>query len=390
MPHHQNPKRYNIGIDARLFGTAQSAGIGTYTEELIGNLLKVDKHNRYTVFAKPETVQFFPFYSPNLDKKPTPFPHYTYSEQFLFPQLLLRSNLNLIHYTNFNSPIFLRGIKSVVTIHDLTLWFFPGRKQRSFFRKMMYRYIIKKSCENASRIIAVSRHTKEDIVKHLGISPDKISVVYEAVASRITEVKDVKKIEAIRTRYDLNRPFFMYVGQWRTHKNLVRLIRAFALFRHRYELDYQLVLVGKVDPMSPEVQATINQLNLQRHVVLAGYVADGDLGAFFTAAQAFVFPSLYEGFGLPPLEAMMAGTPVISSNASCLPEVLGDAALYFDPEDIEDMALKMQQIATSYHLRKSLKEKGLKHAKKYSFARMAKETLSVYQEVLASRRDRLK
>src|SRR5688572_10683702 len=117
MANKTQKKRFNIGIDARLFGTAQSTGIGTYTEELIGQLLKVDTNNRYTVFAKPETVQFFPFYSPNLDKKPTPYPHYTYGEQFLFPRLLLGANLDLIHYTNFNTPIFFRAIKSIVTIH---------------------------------------------------------------------------------------------------------------------------------------------------------------------------------------------------------------------------------------------------------------------------------
>jgi len=391
MSQPKNQQRHNIGIDARMFGTAQSAGIGTYTEELIGNLLQVDKVNRYTIFATPEVVQFFPFYSPNLDKKSVSIPHYSLSEQLFLPGIIRSSNIDLIHYTNFNSPVLFGGIKSVVTIHDLTLWFFPGRKHTSWFKRAVYRYIIKRSCQNATKIIAVSEATKQDIVKYLDIPESKIKVIHEAVANRISPVKEINKIDAIKAKYDITRPFFMYVGQWRKHKNLVKLIRAFATFRHRYDLDYQLVLVGRPDPLAPEVQKTINQLNLQSHVVLTGYVADNDIGAFYSAAEAFVFPSLYEGFGLPPLEAMAAGTPVISSNASVMPEVLGDAAIYFDPENIEDIAAKMHNLATSYHLKNSLKEKGLKQVKKYSFSKMAKQTYELYQEVLAKNgRDRVK
>jgi len=347
--------------------------------------------DRFTVFTTPEIAQFFPFYSPNLEKKSVVYPHYSYGEQIFFPSVIRSSNLDLIHYTNFNTPVFFKPARSVVTIHDLTLWFFPGRKQRSWFRRMMYRFIIRRSCENATKIIAVSEASKADIVKYLGIDPAKVAVIYEAATNRINADADPKKIEAIKVRHDITRPFFMYVGAWRQHKNLVRLIRAFGVFRHRYGLDYQLVLAGRVDPMFPEIQATINQLNLQNHVVLAGYVADNDIGAFYAAAEAFVFPSLYEGFGLPPLEAMAAGTPVLSSNVSCMPEVLGDAALYFDPLDVEDMAAKMHDLATSYGLRRSLKDKGFSQAKKYSFARMAKETLALYQEILGtSPRDKLK
>ncbi len=377
-----NQKIYNIGIDARFFGTATSTGIGTYTEELISNLLKVDTVNRYTIFAPPETVQFFPFYSPNLDKRAVSFSHFSVAEQLKLPALLRSANLDLIHYTNFNTPILFRAVPSVVTIHDLTLLFFPGRRHKGWFRRWVFRVIIQQSCRNATRVIAVSHATKADIVKYLGIPEEKIDVVHEAGPARIQAIKDVNKTEAIVGRHGIDRPFFLYVGQWRQHKNLVRLIRAFGLLRHRHSLDHQLVLVGKIDPLAPEIQATINQLGLQRHVVLTGYVADSDLPHFYSAAEAFVFPSLYEGFGIPPLEAMAAGTPVLSSSVSVMPEVLGDAALYFDPHSIEDMAEKMFQLASSYHLRQQLKDKGIAQAKKYSFAKMAKTTLEVYRKVL--------
>lgn len=374
---------YHIGIDARLFGTAQAAGIGTYTEELIGNLLQQDSANRYTVFVTPQVADTFPFYAANLNKQSVPYPHYSYAEQIHYPKMLKRARLDLIHYTNFNSPIFFRSAKSVVTIHDLTLWFFPGRKKRSQFLRAGYKYVLRKTCENATRIIAVSEGTKQDIMKHLGVPESKIDVVYEAVPDRLGQAVTPKQIEMIKAKYNITRPYFVYVGQWRSHKNLVRLIRAFAILRRSFDLDYQLVLVGKKDELAPEVPSAIKQLGLDEHVITTGYVADGDLPAFYVGARAFVFPSLYEGFGLPPLEAMSAGTPVISSNASVMPEILGDAALYFDPESIEDMAAKMHQFATSFHLQQQLKSKLAAQVKRYSFAKMARDTLAVYKKVLS-------
>ncbi|OGB73593.1 hypothetical protein A3K24_01970 [candidate division Kazan bacterium RIFCSPHIGHO2_01_FULL_44_14] len=375
-------KHYRIGIDARLFGTAQAAGIGTYTEELVANLIRLDTEDKFTVFVLPEVAEFFPLYAANLEKRAVRFPHYTYSEQFLYPRALSRAGLDLIHYTNFNSPVWFRRIKSVVTIHDLTLWFYPGRKQTSWFRRIIYRYVIRQSCLNAARIIAISQGTKRDLVKYLGINPDKIDVVYEAAPKRYQPVEDPKKVEMVKTKYNISRPFFLYVGQQRHHKNLARLVRAFALLRHRYDIDYQLVLVGKADPLASEIPALIKQLNLQDAVILTGYVADSDLPYFYSEAEAFIFPSLYEGFGLPPLEAMASGIPVLSSNTSVMPEVLGEAALYFDPTNIEDIAQAMYKLATTFRLQKELRDKGFRQAKKYSFARVAKETLAVYRRAL--------
>jgi glycosyltransferase involved in cell wall biosynthesis len=375
-------KQFHIGIDARLFGTQQAAGIGTYTEELVGHLLKVDPINRYTIFVKREVAEFFPFYAPNIKKQAVAYPHYSYGEQLFYPRVLAQAKLDLIHYTNFNSPVWLRRVRSVVTIHDLTLWFYPGRTHTGWLKKLLYQYVMRQTCTNARRVIAVSQRTRDDIVKYLGIAPDKIDVIYEAVPQRYRPAKDERRIGMLQAKYNITRPFFLYVGQWRSHKNLVRLIRAFGLLRRRYGLDYQLVLAGKIDPHAIEVTDTIKQLNLQEWVVVTGYVADDELPHFYAAAEAFVFPSLYEGFGLPPLEAMAAGTPVLSSNASVMPEVLGEAALFFDPTDIEDMAAVMHRLAGSYHLKKELREKGFRQVKKYSFAKMAKETLAVYQRAL--------
>jgi glycosyltransferase involved in cell wall biosynthesis len=375
-------KIHTIGIDARMFGTAQAAGIGQYTEELVRHLVKHDTADQYRVFVTGGAGSGFSIYFPNLTKIVVPFRHYTYSEQFLYPGILKKTHLDLIHYTNFNSPIFFTKLKSVVTIHDLTLWFFPGRKQKGALKQMLYRVVIRQACRNASHIIAITEATKQDIVRLLKIDPAKITVVYEAASERYHQLIQPANLEQIKRKFNITKPYFIYTGQWRAHKNVIRLIRAFALIRRRYQLDHQLVLVGRVDSVYPQVMATIKELGLQDDVVLTGYVADDELPYLYNGADCFVFPSLYEGFGLPPLEAMACGTPVVSSNVSCMPEVLGDAAVYFNPLDVEEMAKVMAEVGKNYSLKRELKAKGLKQAKLYSFDRMAEETLAVYRRVL--------
>ena len=196
-------------------------------------------------------------------------------------------------------------------------------------------------------------------------------------------MSDTKRIEGIKAKFGITKPYMLYVGQWRAHKNIVKLIRAFHLAKRRYQLDAQLVLVGKIDKKSPEVLETIQKLNLRSDVILTGYVPDDELPYMYQGSELFVFPSLYEGFGLPPLEAMASGIPVIASNSSAIPEILGDAAKYFDPFSIEDIAKTIVEVMTNFSLRKRLRNAGLKQANKYSFDKMARETLKVYKEILA-------
>ncbi|HAR55046.1 TPA: hypothetical protein DCR79_02035 [Patescibacteria group bacterium] len=375
-------ENYHIGIDARMFGTAEAVGIGQYTEELVRHLLKHDHENTYSVFVSPKAWVNFPIYAPNLNKIQVVFPHYSWAEQIWYPLILRKAKLDLIHYTNFNSPVFWRQIPSVVTIHDLTLWRFSGRTQKSWWHKLAYRLVIRQACKNARAIIAITEATKRDIVQLLGIDPAKITVIYEAVADRYKPINDTDKIEEFKRKFNIARPYILYVGQWRQHKNIVRLIRAFYLLKRRYGLDYQLVLAGKIDQKAPEVLATIQQLGLKSDVILTGYIPDVDLPYLYNGAEMFVFPSLYEGFGLPPLEAMACGTPVVASSASCMPEVLGKAAEYFDPLSVEAMARALANVSKNYSLKQQLKTAGLHQAKQYSFDQMAERTLAVYRQAL--------
>lgn len=373
---------YRIGIDARLFGTALAVGIGRYTEELIRHLIELDKDNQYHIFLSKSAASNFPIYAPNLSKTGVDFSHYSYSEQFKYPTILKRTHLDLIHYTNFNSPILFTKIPSVVTIHDLTLWFFPGRGQKSWFRRMVYRFVIKRTCQNAKHIIAITKKTKQDIIKLLNINPEKITIVYEAVPKNYKIISNDQKIKKLKHKFNISKPYTMYVGQWRDHKNVIKMIRAFSLFRRRYNIDYQLVMVGKVDDKYPQIKAIIKELELTNHVVFTGYVPDSELPYIYNGAEFFVWPSLYEGFGLPPLEAMACGTPVVSSNVSCMPEVLGDAAYYFNPLSVESIAKSMADMAQSYALKREFRLKGLRQAKKYSFEKSAKQTYKIYKQIL--------
>ncbi|MFH0912389.1 MAG: glycosyltransferase family 1 protein [Patescibacteria group bacterium] len=375
-------KIYRIGIDARLFGTAQAAGIGQYAEELIRHLLKNDTVNQYRVFLSPKSWVGFPIYAPNLNKIRVNMPHYSLSEQLSYPAILQKADLDLVHYTNFNSPIWWRKVPSVVTIHDLTLWFFAGRTHKSWWRRWAYRIAIRQACRNARRIIAITEATKQDVVNILQVDPTKVTVIYEAVADRYRPATDAHRLERLRHKFNISKPYLLYVGQWRQHKNVVRLIRAFHLLRRRYYLDYQLVLAGKIDYQCPEVLSTIAKLGLKSEVVLTGYIPDADLPLLYNGAELFVFPSLYEGFGLPPLEAMACGTPVVAACASCIPEVLGEAARYFNPTNVEDMVKTIAEVVKSQSLRQRLRAAGFRRVRRYSFDQMAKQTLEVYQQVL--------
>ncbi|MEA1909976.1 MAG: glycosyltransferase family 1 protein [Patescibacteria group bacterium] len=379
----EQQKIYKIGIDARMFSASQAVGIGHYTEELIRHILKHDTGNQYYVFLMPNSYNSFPIHAPNLTKVKVTEPHYSISEQLSYPKVIDSKNLDLIHYTNFNSPVFFGKTPSVVTIHDLTLWFFSGRSRKDWLNRFLYKQVIKRAAEKAERIIAISHNTKKDIVKLLGQSEDKIFVVHEAASKRHSKLTSPGRIEGIKAKFGITKPYMLYVGQWRAHKNIVRLIRAFHIAKRRYQLDSQLVLVGKIDKKAPEVLEVIKKLNLKSDVVLTGFVPDEELPYLYHGSEVFIFPSLYEGFGLPPLEAMASGTPVIASNSSAIPEILGKAAKYFDPRDVENIAKTMVEVMKNGALRKRLKTAGLKQVGKYSFDKMAKETIEIYKQILA-------
>lgn len=370
-----------IGIDARMYST-RFTGIGRYVHELVSTLAQIDKKNEYVLFMnEPEYSEFQP---PNkrFSKVLVNAKHYSVAEQTRFLWKLWRSRLDLMHFTHFNAPLLYRG-KTVVTIHDLILSFFPGKKMNSIFRRLPYQWILKNVVKHSERIIAVSKNTKEDLLKMFDIDAGKIEVIYEGVADIFGPREDKEALDDVLKKYMITKDYILYTGVWRSHKNLVNLVRAFRLLRGDEGFEPQLVITGQEDPYYPEIKRAVRELELENDVIYTGLVPEEELVALYQGAKAYAFPSLYEGFGLPPLEAMRCGTPVVASESSCIPEICGeDNALFFDPLDPEDIANTLRRLWLDETLQKDLRERGLKHSRKFSWEKMGEKTLELYKDLL--------
>jgi len=379
-----------IGIDARFFGSI-GKGLGRYTQKLIENLGKIsaqggpasdwDKENQYFIFLRKENWEEYQPSGKNFTKVLANIPWYGIREQLQLPGILKKHNLDLVHFPHFNVPIFWKG-KFVVTIHDLILFHYPTRRASTlspllyFIKKTAYKKIIKNAIQKAQKIIAVSKHTQKDIIEHFHVPEEKVFVTYEAVDIASTPAKDTAR--NILKKYGIIKPYILYVGNAYPHKNLERLVLVFREVARKHP-HLHLVLVGKEDYFYKKLKKFVRD-NWVKQIAFTDFVPDEDLGAVYREALLYVFPSLYEGFGLPPLEAMARNLPVVSSNASCLPEVLGNAACYFDPNALGEIAEAVEKVATDNELRKKLIAAGQEQIKKYSWEKMARETLEIYYD----------
>jgi len=363
-----------IGLDARMYRSAV-AGIGRYSQNLIKNLLVIDDDDEFVLLmtsADAREIRNKKWDAGNAKIVLADVPHYSLAEQMSLPKILAKENLDLVHYLNFNHPVRYRG-RFMVTIHDLTLLFYPETaKETNFIKQWAYRYTMKKACQNALKIIAVSKNTKKDIVREFGVSEDKIKVIYEAADDKIFNVTK-EHTDRLQKEYHLTKPIILYVGQFRQHKNLEGLIRAFKIIKEKTPC--QLVLVGKNEGLR------VDKTGPEGDIVMPGFVSDEDLAVFYQMAEVFVLPSFYEGFGLPGLEAMRAGTAVCASKTSSLPEIYQDAALYFDPFDAKDIAGKIRLVLEDGRLRRDMIERGKRVARGYSWRKTAKETLALYKKI---------
>jgi glycosyltransferase involved in cell wall biosynthesis len=381
-----------IGIDCRMFQKSFT-GIGRYTYELVNTLQSLSKtdqqaqaHEFVLFLNDPEYSDFTPP-SSNFKKVLASAPHYSLDEQTRFLKILNAEKLDLMHFTHFNAPIRYKK-PFVVTIHDLTHTLFPGRKMRGLPYRLAYKAVIKNAVKKAKRVIAISKNTKNDLIEILRVPSYKIDVIYEAAGSEFRQVRPEDlgtTAKIIKEKYNIGPPFLLYTGVHRYHKNLPRLIEAFAKLAQKHQV-LKLVMTGKPDPLYPEAQQKVEELGLSQSVVFPGLVSEEELIALYNLATAYVFPSLYEGFGLPVLEAMQCGTPVIASNTSSIPEIAGKSkdgtpnAILFNPEEPEDMAEKIDQVLTDPNLQIKLIEKGLSRAKDFSWEKMTKEILALYNQ----------
>jgi glycosyltransferase involved in cell wall biosynthesis len=372
-----------IGIDARFFGIKQK-GLGRYTQKLVENLEKVaiSDGNQYFVFLKKDNFDEYQPKNPNFQKVLADYQWYTLAEQIYFPWILYKYKLDLVHFPHFNVPI-MYCRKFVVTIHDLTLLHFPTVHSSTLhpilyrIKFLAYRMAIKLAVMRARDIITISQFSKKDIIENYGGAIEKkIFVTYESAEDYC--MFSAKNAQEILQKYGIIKPYLIYVGNAYPHKNLERLVLAFAqVLQASPEL--QLVLVGKRDYFYDRLHKLILDKQI-RNIILLSDISDHTLDVLFHQSIANIFPSLYEGFGLPPLEAMSKGVPVISSDHPCMREILGESAYFFDGKNIDSIVEAIEKIIEDKELRQDLIVRGYEQAKKYSWKKMAQETQTIYDK----------
>lgn len=360
-----------IVIDARELRSST----GRYVERLLHHLQRINSNHQFIVLLKPGDFDSWDPSASNFSKVICPYKEFSLSEQIGFLKQLKSINADLVHFGMVQQPAFYGGLK-VTTIHDLTTTRFdnPSKNPVVFkFKQEVYKKLIKKVARDSRFIITPSNFVKKDLIQFTGVDEEKIFVTYEAAEKIPDSSQPVNEL--------VNEKFLMYVGRPNPHKNLAKLIEAFEIVR----LDnpgLKLVIAGKKDFLMQKHEQSVQRRGLDGSVIFTGFVSEGELRWLYENTLAYVFPSLSEGFGLPGLEAMVHGAPVISSNATCLPEIYKDGAHYFNPNDKNDMADKISDVINNEKLRRELINKGGVVAKQYSWQKMAEQTLNIYKKAL--------
>ncbi len=365
-----------VGFDVTSLCSGLPSGVATYTSNLFAHLVDLSRRSsgddgNLLVPLAHRPVEDLPggLYGRHLNK--------TLWMHLVLPGQLARRGVALCHFTNSVASLW-TPCPTVVTIHDATLWLFP---QHHYVRRLLtMRPFIPPAARRAAAIIAVSETTRRDIVRLFGVPADKVRVIYEAPAPCFRPLER-KLVELVRQRYRLPPHFVLYVGTLEPRKNLVRLLKAFARVRKEAAVPHHLVLVGQRGWKSTPIFQAIQCLGLTKVVHVLGYVPTSDLVALYNAADVFVFPSVYEGFGLPVVEAMACGAPVLASRAGAIAEVAGEAAELVDPLCVEAMAAGLRRLLTDPAWRTELRQRGLARARAFSWSKAAEETWAVYREI---------
>jgi glycosyltransferase involved in cell wall biosynthesis len=365
-----------IGIDARKL---HDFGIGTYIRNLLRQLARLDSQTEFVVLCRPEDRDALAALGENFRPVPETSGSYSIAEQFKIPWALKREGVTLFHAPHYVLPPLVQ-CRSVVTIHDVIHLMFPqylpNRVAFSYAK-----WSITQAAQRATRVMTVSESSKRDILRFVDTEPDKIDVIYNAYDERFAMEPREEDVVRVRERYQLTDEFVLYAGNVKPHKNLERLIDAFALVRKRGLDHLKLVLIGDEISKYTALRRAVHQHQLHKYVRFLGYLPEETLAVMYRLAGVFVFPSLYEGFGLPPLEAMASGTPVVTSNVSSLPEVAGDAAVLVDPYDPQAIADGIYRVLADEKLRRDMVHKGIARAGQFSWEQSVRRIRQIYGEV---------
>lgn len=375
----------NIGIEATSAAVAQKAGVGHYTYHLIRAMARLRSSSHlYRLYFRQAVADMSRLFDLPRENASRLIP-----QVMKFPLLWAQVRLPLELWTHpqdvyfFPASVLPLGYipeKSVMTIHDVAFLFFP-----EYFSPSLRRWLTlatEQGIQKASRIIAVSEATRQDLIAYYGIAPEKVIAIHHGVHEMFHPL-ETDKITPIQQKYHVKNPYILCVGTLQRRKNIPRLIQAFYLLKQKYHFPHKLVLIGQkyADLPEDEIFATIERLFLDEEVVWTGYVPEQDLPALMSGAEVFVLPSLYEGFGMPLLEAMACGVPVVCSNTSSLPEVVGDCGMLFEPDSVESLVQTLKLVLEDHDLRMTLREKGFSRVKAFSWAACARKTLDVLESV---------
>jgi glycosyltransferase involved in cell wall biosynthesis len=372
-----------IAIDIRRM---TDFGVGTYIRNVVRTLGRLDHENQYSLIGSPAKVEEIGALPPNFHCVPLTSPERSLQGYRDFRGVLHRLNCDLVHIPNlFSLP---RGLPCpyVMTVHDMLEHMSRAREQSGFWRSLHFQ-LTKRVLRGAARLFAVSNFTKNEMEKLFDIPAHRIDVVYNAIDERFLHGHaSAADRDLIAKRYQVTYPFLLYAGRISPHKNVVRMIEAFSALKTELEKDQvypdlKLIIIGDDLSGNPDLRRTVVRSGVQHDVRFLGFVPIEVLRIFYDEAKIFVFPSLYEGFGLPPLEAMAHGTPVVTSNVSSLPEVVGNAAVLVNPENIFEIMRALHRVLIDKPLRDRMKERSYQQAAKFSWEKSVRRILDVYGQV---------
>lgn len=365
-------------------------GVGTYIRNVVRTLAQLDRESKYLLIGSPAKVAECGPLPPNFHTVPLAAADNTIKGNIDFRAIVRRLECDVVHIPHLYWMPRGLGCPYVLTVHDL-LEHMYGSRNLSSVRRSLHFYLTRRVLRGASRVMAVSQFTKNEIHKLLAVPDDHIEVVYNAIDERFLHGHASQADrELIAQRYQVNYPFLLYAGAIRPHKNVVRIIEAFSalkseLAKEGQYADLKLIIIGDDLSSHPRLRRTVVSGGVQNDVRFLGFVPIEVLRIFYDEAKIFVFPSLYEGFGLPPLEAMAHGTPVVTSNTSSLPEVAGNAALLVNPENVFEIRRALQRALLDPEVRQGMKERGYAQAQRFSWMSSVSRILEIYREVAGAR-----
>ena len=354
----------------------QRGGIGTYTNNLIEKLFAIDKNNQYVLFYKNENIKYFSKLYPNVEEICINVPTKFIWDQISIPIKCKQENVDIIFNPKLSIPI-LSPLKKVFVMHGGDWIVFP--KNYTIADRIYHNIFAGIYLRKADKVISVSKSASKDLIEHFKLKPEKIKTIYHGVGNNFFPISDTDKLQKIKKNYNLPDNFILFVGNIYPMKNFKGIVRAFS--KIVTEFPHKLVVVGGRGKKHKQDLELIPKLNLEKEVIFLGWVPDEDLPGIYNLASFLSFPSLYEGFGIPIIEAMKCGCPVLTSNKGAPSEIAGDAALLVEPADVDSIAEGMRKLIVDKGLSKNLREKGFLMARKFTWENCAKEVLSIFESL---------